>query len=127
MELKDLEELFKKEGTGIMATADKEGWVNMAIYSPPVVTPEDLLVFAATERLTYKNLKENPRAMFMYLTDEAGWGGARIRLYLTKDETSGAILEQLKERFERMGYSALALQIKHALYFRVEEIRPIKG
>ena len=63
----------------------------------------------------------------MYLIDDAGWDGARIRLYLIKDETSGAILEQLKERFERMGYSGLALQIKHALYFRVEEIRPIKG
>ena len=127
MELKDLEKLFEKEGIGIMGTSDKGGWVNMAIYSPPIITSEGLLVFAATERLTYKNLRENPRAMFMYVTNDINWDGARIRLCLVKDEVSGSMLERLKARFKEMGYFALALEIKHALYFKIEETRPLKG
>jgi len=127
MEPKDLEKLFEKEGIGIMGTCDEEGWVNMAIYSPPIITSESLLVFAATERLTYKNLRENPRAMFMYVTNDINWDGARIRLCLVKDEVSGSMLERLKARFKEMGYFALALEIKHALYFKIEETRPLKG
>lgn len=127
MDLKELKKLFKKEGTGIMGTSDKKGWVNMAIYSPPIITGEGLLVFGATERLTYKNLSENPKAMFMYISDDISWNGARIRLSLVKDEVSGAMLERLKAKFKDMGYFALASEIKHALYFKVEEIRPLKG
>jgi len=110
-----------------MGTADKNGWVNMAIYTPPIITSDGLLVFAATQRLTYKNLTENPQAMFMYICSGKEWEGVRVRLSLVKDETSGPMLDRLKKRFKDMGYSVLALEVCHALYFRIEEIRPLKG
>ena len=125
MDLKDLERLFQKKGIGVMGTADGEGWVNLAIYSPPIITSEGTLVFGATQRLTYKNLTENPRAMFMYVSPE-DWDGVRIRMSLVKDETSGEFLETLKERFLAIGYTTLAREIRHALHFKVEEVRPLK-
>jgi len=125
MDLKDLERLFAKKGIGIMGTSDKEGWVNMAIYSPPIITQEGTLVFGATQRLTWQNLTQNPRAMFLYVCPQ-GWEGVRIRMRLMKDETSGEMLETWRRRFQAMGYSTLALEIRHALYFQVEEIRPLK-
>ncbi len=125
MDLKDLERLFQKEGIGVMGIADGEGWVNLAIYSPPIITSEGTLVFGTTQRLTYKNLTENPRAMFMYVPQE-DWNGVRIRLRLAKDETSGKWLEKWKERFHAMGYTSLAKEIRHALHFKVEEVRPLK-
>ncbi len=125
--VEQLKEMFQENGIGIMASSDADGWVNMAIYSPPIITAEGLLVFGATERLTYKNIKENPRAMFMFVCPDKGWKGARIRLSLVKDETSGPMLEKVRERFKEMGYYYLASEICHALYFKIEEIRPIKG
>ncbi len=122
-----LKNIFQEDGIGIMATSDSKGWVNMAIYSPPIITNEGLLVFGATERLTYKNIKENPRAMFMFIRLNKGWEGVRIRLSLVKDEVSGPMLENLRERFKEMGYYHLASEICHALYFKAEEIRPLKG
>ena len=128
MKTEQLNDIFQENGIGIMASSDRNGWVNMAIYSPPVITNEGLLVFGATERLTYKNLKENPRAMFMFIcTNKKDWQGVRIRLSLIKDESSGPMLERLKERFKEMGYYYLASEIRHALYFKVEEVRPLKG
>ena len=125
MKIDQLREFFQMDGIGIIGTSDLHGWTNMAIYSPPIITDENLLVFGATERLTYKNIKENPRAMFMFIQDGT-WNGVRIRLYLVKDEESGDMLERIRDRFRSMGYNSLASQIKHALYFRIEEIRPLK-
>jgi len=127
MDLEYLKKVFEEKGIGIMGTSDKYGWVNMAIYTPPIITSEGLLVFAATQRLTYKNLTDNPKAMFMYICSEKDWEGIRISLSLVKDEGTGAMLEALKRRFREMGYSALASEICHALYFKIEEIRPLKG
>ncbi len=92
MDLKDLERLFQKKGIGIMGTADREGWVNMAIYTPPLITQEGLLAFGATQRLTHQNLTENPRAMFLYVVPET-WEGVRIKMRLVKDETRGELLD----------------------------------
>ncbi len=125
MDVKELERLFRKGGIGIMGTADGQGWVNLAIYSPPIITPRGYLVFGATQRLTYKNLMENPKAMFMYVTQE--WEGARIRMSLMRDETSGEYLDALKQRFLDMGYTDLAHEIHYALHFRIEELRPLKS
>ncbi len=125
MTLKDLEKLFQKKGIGIMGTADDQGWVNMAIYSPPMITEDGTLVFGATQRLTHENLTQNPRAMFLYVVPET-WEGVRIRMRLVKDETSGEMLEAWKERFQAMGYTTLAREVRHAFHFQVEEIRPLK-
>ncbi len=126
MELKNLKRLFQEEGIGIMGTADVQGWVNMAIYSPPIITPESALVFGATQRLTYKNLMENPRAMFTYVSTQRNWEGVRIKMTLVKDETHGVLLRTLKQQFEDMGYTTLAQEICHALHFQIEEVRPLK-
>ena len=125
MELKNLEKLFSKKGIGIMGTADGEGWVNMAIYTPPIIMDEGTLVFGATQRLTYENLTQNPKAMFLYVVPET-WEGVRIRMRLVKDETGGEMLETCKKRFQAMNYTTLAREICHAFHFQVEEIRPLK-
>lgn len=124
-EINELKSLFQKEGIGIMATCGGDRWVNMAIYSPPIITPDGLLVFGATNRLTYKNLTQNPKAMFMFIREDR-WAGVRIRLTLVKEENSGPMLDQIRERFRKMGYHALASEICHALYFRAEQIWPLK-
>ncbi|HSH68653.1 MAG TPA: pyridoxamine 5'-phosphate oxidase family protein, partial [Deferrisomatales bacterium] len=51
-----------RRGTGFMATADKDGEVNIAVYSRPRVMEDGTLAFGMTDRLTHKNLQDNPRA-----------------------------------------------------------------
>ncbi len=119
-------EELKKEGIGIIGTADSSGKVNLAIYSPPLVKNDGkTVVFGATHRITYQNLTQNPYAMFMYITGR--WSGIRMALKLVKIEQEGRELEEIKERFVNMGYDKLAQEIRYALHFEVEAVYPLKG
>ncbi len=123
----DIKDFFSKEGIGIMGTADKKGRVNLAIYSPPIVVDERIVVFGATRRKTFENLTENPYAMFMYILNEPGWKGVRVELKLIKMEAKGEMLDRLKENFKKVGYHSLAKEIAFALYFEIINAFPLKG
>lgn len=123
----NMKEFFSQKGTGIMGTADRKGRVNLAIYSPPIVLDNQIVVFGATKRKTYENLKENPHAMFMYILDKPGWEGIRLELKLVKVEDEGEMLERIKENFTKIGYNSLAKEIAFALYFEVVNRFPLKG
>ncbi len=119
------QEFLRKDGIGIMGTSDAKGNVNLAIWSPPRVLGRDTVLFGATHRVTYKNLTENPRAMFMYIVGR--WEGIRMELELERIETEGTALEEIKEGFKKLGYHRLAEEIRYALYFRVKAVYPLKG
>ena len=122
----DLEELFAKKGIGIMGTSSKDGKPNLAIYSPPILK-ENMAIFGATRRVTYRNLTENPLAMFMYIVPGEKLDGVRMELVLKKVEDSGETLERIKKNFIKIGYERLAEEIKYALYFEIKNIFPLKG
>ncbi len=123
----DIKDFFSKEGIGVMGTADKKGKVNLAIYSPPIVVDDKIVVFGATRRKTFENLTENPHAMFMYILNEPGWRGVRVEMKLIKMEDKGEMLDRLKENFKKVGYHSLAKEIAFALYFEVINVFPLKG
>ncbi len=121
----DWKSFLSKEGIGIMGTSNSQGEVNLAIYSPPKILDDNIVVFGATHRVTYSYLTENPKAMFMYITDK--WNGVRLKLKLIKVEKEGSMLENIKNDFIKMGYNKLAEEIKYALYFEVTNAYPLKG
>ena len=47
-------------GVGVMATADKEGKVNTAVYSRPHFLEDGSVAFIMRDRLTHHNLQSNP-------------------------------------------------------------------
>ena len=49
-------------GTGVLATADSEGRVKVALHARPHVMEDGTLAFVMLERLTRHNLKQNPHA-----------------------------------------------------------------
>lgn len=79
----NMETYFSKmKGIGVMATSDKNGVVDTAIYSRPHVQGRDELAFIMHDRLTHKNLQENNHAGYLFLEEGKGYSG--VRLFLSK-------------------------------------------
>jgi hypothetical protein len=79
----DLKEYFENtKGFGVLTTTDGEGNVNSAVYARPHMMEDGSLAFIMRDRRSYKNLKSNPNAMYIFKADGPGYKGKR--LYLTK-------------------------------------------
>lgn len=123
----DLKEYFaKSKGTGILATADAEGKVDLAIYAKPMVVDENTVAMVMRERLSHQNIRENPKAAYMFI--EKGGGNKGLRLYLTmeREETNVSVVERIiKEHPEICPYPDEAN--KYLVHFKVERVRELVG
>lgn len=84
MRMKDY--FTEKKGIGIMATSDKNGVVDTAVYSRPHVQGIDEVAFIMRDHLTHDNLQHNKHANYMFLEEGPGYKG--VRLFLSKIEES---------------------------------------
>ena len=124
MELKDYFE--KTRGTGVLATADKAGRANAAIYSRPHFFEDGTIGLIMRQRLTHANLQENPHACYLFV--EAGQGFHGRRLYLTKvaEEKETERLHQLKRR-ETSPETDAEKGPKYLVTFRLDKELPLIG
>ena len=75
----DLADYFENhQGLGILATADSDGTVDLAIYAKPHVVSENTVAFVMRERLTHQNLKSNPHAAYMFVEQGEEYIGKRL-------------------------------------------------
>ena len=58
MNLRDYFESVK--GHGVLATADKDGRVDVAVYARPHFIDDETIAFIMRDRLTHHNLQSNP-------------------------------------------------------------------
>ena len=122
-----LSEYFENaEGMGILATADSEGVVDLALYAKPYVIDETTIAFVMQERLTHRNLKSNPHAAYMFV--EKGQGYAGKRLYLTKirEETNTSVVEMFRKK-QPVICAANDDSNKYLVHFQVDDVRPLVG
>ncbi len=69
--MEDLKKYFSEtKGTGVMSTADEEGRVDSALFTPGLVIDKDQIAFVMLDRLIHRNLRSNPYAMFLFLEDQ---------------------------------------------------------
>ncbi|MGD8352416.1 MAG: pyridoxamine 5'-phosphate oxidase family protein [Nitrospirota bacterium] len=95
----NLKEYFEKTpGTGIMATADGEGKVDVAVYSRPHVMEDGTLAFVMRDRLTRHNLKSNPHAAYMFIEDSPGYQGKRLLLRKVRELDDDPLVQKLTRR-----------------------------
>ena len=79
----DLKAYFEeKSGRGILATADSEGKVDLAVYGKPHFMEDGTIALIMADRLTHHNLQSNDHAAYMFMEDGPGYKG--VRLFLTK-------------------------------------------
>jgi hypothetical protein len=122
----DLAEYFtNKQGTGVLATSDSAGNVDVAIYARPYVIAEDKIAFSMTERLSYANVQSNPKAAYLFIERGGGYAGTRLYLTRTGEEKDPQRVEEAKKQRSR-AYDPEDTS-KHFVYFTVDRARPLVG
>jgi hypothetical protein len=124
MNLKDFFET--SQGTGVLATADSEGKVNIAIYSRPHVFNDGTVAFLMHERLTHHNLKSNPYASYLFREIEPGYSGIRLHLKKIREETDSPLIAEMT-RGSLTPEEDKAKGPKYLVHFSIEKILPLIG
>ncbi len=119
----ELREYFEKaSGKGVLATADSNGKVDLAVFSRPHVMEDGTLAFIMPERLTHHNLESNPHAAYMFMEDGPGWKGIRLFLRKLRDEKDTELLRTLKRRRYEGDEEG-----RHLVFFKVDKVLPLIG
>jgi hypothetical protein len=115
----------RTDGKGYMATAGKDGQVDIALYSRPHVLEDGTLAFGMADRLTHANLQDNRYATYAY--NEQGYRGVRLYLEKVKEESAGPLLEEFRKRAEVVSVSGAGESLKFVTYFKVLKSLPLVG
>lgn len=119
-----LAELFPDGGRGVIGTADAKGVVNQAVFAPPLIVDDQTLAWGLSDGRSYRNLKENPHASYLYLAPSRGCSGWRVTLTL-KELGEGELLEKIRHAAELASIPSVANEIRHVGVFTVDEVRPL--
>ena len=122
--MEDLKEYFEKtKGMGVMATADKEGKVNAAVYSRPHFLEDGSLAFIMRERLTHHNLQSNPFAAYLFVEEGPGYKGKRLHLTKIREEENSDLIQSLSRR----EYKDKKPDARFLVTFQVDKVLPLIG
>ena len=120
-----LKEYFETtEGTGILATSDSEGNVDLAIYSKPYIINENKIAFSMLERTSYENIQSNPKAAYMFKEESQGYNGKRLYLKMAGEETDTKLIEEIKAQRQKK-HESKTDSVRHFVYFTIEKTRPL--
>jgi len=119
MELRDYFE--KAKGRGILATADDQGNVDLAVYAKPHFMEDGTIAFIMTERLTHHNLESNPHAAYLFMEEGPGYKGVRLFLRKVREEKDSDLLYTLRRR------SYPNEKVLYLVFFEIEKELPLIG
>ncbi len=123
----NLSEYFENtKGKGILATADSEGKVDVAIYARPHFMEDGSLAFIMRDRLTHANLQSNPHAAYLFIEEGPGYKGKRLYLTRIREEENSPLIQELSRR----SYSSDSEGTKESrflVYFKLDKQRPLIG
>lgn len=123
----NLKEYFEsKKGVGVISTSDKEGRVDSAIYARPHVMDDGSLAFIMRDRLTHKNIGENPFAVYLFIENAPGYQGVRLYLKKIREETNAELIKAMTRRCLTPEEDA-AKGPKYLVYFTVEKVLKLIG
>jgi hypothetical protein len=129
-----LSEYFENvDGIGILATADPQGNVDLALYARPHIIDEEEVAFVMSDHLSHDNVTTNPHAAYLFLEQgeqgaAPGYGGYNgLRMYLTRteEETDPEKIEDIR-REDRKGRDHGDRQ-SFLVHFKVDGTRRLIG
>jgi len=122
----DLKEYFENtKGFGVLATADKQGKVDAAVYSRPHVMEDGTIASIMHDRLTHENLKTNPHAAYLFLEEGKGYRGKRLFLTKLREEQDTELIDDICRRC--YPNCLQAKEPRFLVVFRVDEELPLVG
>ncbi|MDT8419521.1 MAG: pyridoxamine 5'-phosphate oxidase family protein [Desulfuromonadales bacterium] len=123
----DLNKYFTaNRGIGILSTADGVGKVDAAIYARPHVLEDGTVAMIMRDRLTRKNLQENPHAAYLFIEQAAGYQGVRLFLKKIREDDDAELIQGMTRR-TLTAEEDRAKGPKFIVYFAVEKILPLIG
>lgn len=124
MTLKDYFE--DRSGICILSSAARSGEVTTAVYSAPRVMEDGTVCFIMRERLTYRNIIENPHAACMFIEHGGGYQGVRLFLTKVREDNDRDLIARMTRRHLSAGEDQ-AKGPKHLVIFRVDKVLPLIG
>lgn len=124
MGLKDYFE--SKQGTGIFATADPEGRVDLAVYAKPLVIDETTLAFVMRQRLSHQNLKGTMHAAYLFMESGGGYEGKRLYLTKVREEINATLAAAMRKQQPEI-FAEGDDSNKFIVIFHVDRVRPLVG
>jgi hypothetical protein len=129
MDRQDLMKLFNKyPRIGALATSNKTGDVNAAIFGSPRMVDENTVVMGIGENRSFRNLQRNPKAVFIVMEPGAtvkDWKGTRVYLEAIDMETEGGFYDEIKQSIAHAVGQDAAEMIHAAIRFKITEVRPL--
>lgn len=120
----ELKEYFENtEGTGVMATADKDGKVDTAVYARPHFMDDGTIAMIMRDRLTHHNLESNSHACYMFIEKGPGYKGKRLFLTKVREEQDSELLQSLRRR----QYINKNDESKFLVFFQIDKELPLVG
>ena len=113
-------------GVGILATANKDGEVNAAIFAAPHITEDGQVAFIMRDRLTHKNLQSNPFATYLFMETGVYYKGTRIFLKKIKEDKNPKLIEAMSRR-RLPPDEDKAKGPKFIVYFEITKTLPLVG
>jgi hypothetical protein len=122
----DLHEYFENaKGHGVLATADDNGKVDVAIYGKPHFMDDGTVAFIMADRLTHHNLQSNNQAAYLFKEEGNGYKGKRLFLTKLREEQDSELLYSL--RSDRYPPYKEPGKTRYLVFFKVEKVLPLIG
>ena len=122
-----MQEYFEnRQGVGVLSTADSDGKVDAAIYAKPHVLADGTIAFIMRDRLTHKNIKANPHAVYLFIENAGGYKGIRLFLKKVREDDDAELIKRMTRRCLTAEEDA-AKGPKFLVYFEVEKILNLIG
>ncbi len=129
MDRKQVMKMFNRETRiGALATTNKKGDVNVAVFGSPSMIDEDTVVMAIGDNRSYHYLQENPKASFIVIEpgdSPTEWKGARLYLEMDSFERYGELLDSFREKIRKVAGDQSANAIVAAIRFKITDVRPL--
>jgi hypothetical protein len=124
----NLSEYFEQaSGMGVLATADQAGAVDAAVYAKPHFIDEETVAFIMADRLTHHNVKQNPRAAYLFREAGEKYAGKRLYLRRVKEIQDTKLVSEMRRKKYPEIVGKYGDENKFVVYFKIEKVLPLVG
>jgi hypothetical protein len=116
-----------RKGKGVIATADENGKVGVAVYARPHFISEKTVAFIMADRLMHKNLQSNPHAAYLFSEDGKKDIGKRLYLTKIKEEQDSELIDQIRRKEVCPIDKGYKRGLRFLVYFKINKVLPLVG